>query len=230
MLKRGGSLIQVATITEQVERTVKLGNNYVLKVDGKGIVELLINEIMHLVNNVFYVLELKNNLFNMGQFFEKGLSIEMNGLKTLLEHDMVKGLPTFKSPTQLYKHCLKVKHITNLVNHSSNENKRYILTFIDYLSRKLKNKLVCLYLNFCTLEEAWTRMNPFVSCFRIFGCNGFVHIRDKKKSKLDDKSINDWGEAKTNKTLDANELNPMEESCQADQEKIQTSLNDASTT
>ncbi|RDX75456.1 hypothetical protein CR513_44654, partial [Mucuna pruriens] len=137
--------------------TMKLGNNYVLKVAGK---------VMHLVNDVFYVSELKNNLFSMSQFLEKGLSIEMkenkykvfqgenlifetfmttnrmfaislkfglsrncfnsmpstqvwhsryghlnyNGLKTLLGHDMVKGLPTFKSPTQLCEHCLKGKH------------------------------------------------------------------------------------------------------------------------
>ncbi|RDY12631.1 hypothetical protein CR513_02537, partial [Mucuna pruriens] len=40
----------------------------------------------------------------------------------------------------------------------------------------------------------------------------------------------DWGEAKTSRILDANELNPMEESCQAVEEVIQTSLNDAAIT
>ncbi|RDX62051.1 hypothetical protein CR513_59655, partial [Mucuna pruriens] len=40
----------------------------------------------------------------------------------------------------------------------------------------------------------------------------------------------DQGEAKNNRTLDANELNPMKESCQVVEEVIQTSLNDATVT
>ncbi|RDY12630.1 hypothetical protein CR513_02543, partial [Mucuna pruriens] len=39
-----------------------------------------------------------------------------------------------------------------------------------------------------------------------------------------------YGEAKTSRTRDANELNPMQESCQVVEEVIQTSLNDAATT
>jgi len=198
--------------------TVKLGNNYALKVAGKGTVKLVINEVMHIVTDVFYVPELKNNLLSMGQLLEKGLSIEMkqnrcevfqgetlifetvmttnrmfaisvksgisqkcfearseslaqvwhsryghlsySGLKTLLDLDMVKGLPNFKSPTQLCEHCLKGKHqrdsfprqsrwrasqllqlihsdICGPINLTSNGNKRYILTFIDDLSRKV---------------------------------------------------------------------------------------------
>ncbi|RDX73620.1 hypothetical protein CR513_46744, partial [Mucuna pruriens] len=400
---------------------VKLGNNFVLKVAGKGIVKLLINEVMHLINDVFYVLELKNNLFSIGQFMEKGLSIEMklshnysssmppaqvwhscyghlsySGLKTLLEHDMVKGLPTFKSPTQFCEHCLKGKHQRDLfpqqsnwyasqllqlihfdicgpINPTSYGNKRYILTFIDDLSRKVwvyflvekgealdvfkkfkalvekqvgvsiqilhtdrggeytskefveflneqgiqrqliasytpqqngvakrKNQTIIsmvqsaligrgvprsfwpkvvnwvihilnrsptLVVKNITPKETWSGMKPFVSYFRIFGYIGFVHVPDQKRSKLDDKStkyvllgvseeskayklydsINkkihigrdikfqldvawDWGEAKTSRMLDANKLNPMEESCQAAEEVIQTSLNDAAAT
>ncbi|RDX62156.1 hypothetical protein CR513_59542, partial [Mucuna pruriens] len=115
-------------------------------------------------------------------------------------------------------------------------------------------------------EEAWSGMKPYVSYFRIFGCIGFVHVHDQKRSKLDDKStkcvllgvseeseayklydpINDkihisrdvkfqedaaWdlGEEKTSRTVDANELNSMEKSCQVVKEVIQTSLNDAAT-
>ncbi|XP_027912899.1 uncharacterized protein LOC114172930, partial [Vigna unguiculata] len=32
-------------------------------------------------------------------------------------------------------------------------------------------------------------MKPFVSYFKTFGCIGFVHVPDKKRSKLDDKSV-----------------------------------------
>jgi len=36
--------------------------------------------------------------------------LSYSGLKTLLDLDMVKGLPNFKSPTQLCEHYLKGKH------------------------------------------------------------------------------------------------------------------------
>jgi len=147
---------------------VKLGNNYTLNVVGKGTVKLLINEVMHVVTDVFFVPELKNDLISVGQLLEKGLNIQMkqnkcevfqgetlifetfmttnrifaifgksgvshncfeassmstahvwhsryghlsySGLRTLLDLDMVKGLPGFKSPTQLGEHCVKGKH------------------------------------------------------------------------------------------------------------------------
>lgn len=40
-----------------------------------------------------------------------------------------------------------------------------------------------------TPEEAWCRIKPSVSYFRIFGCIGYVHVPYQKKNKLDDKSI-----------------------------------------
>lgn len=114
---------------------------------------------MHFLNDVFYVPELKNNLFSVRKLLERGLAVEMkqnkcifetfmttnhmfaisvkygvsqsyfqvdfvppaqawhsrygqlsyNGLKTLMEHDMVKGFPSFKPTSQLCGHCLKGK-------------------------------------------------------------------------------------------------------------------------
>lgn len=40
-----------------------------------------------------------------------------------------------------------------------------------------------------TPEEAWSGRKPSVEHFRIFGCIGYVHIPDVKRTKLDDKSI-----------------------------------------
>lgn len=39
-----------------------------------------------------------------------------------------------------------------------------------------------------TPEEAWSGTKPAVKYFRVFGCIGYVHIRDQKRRKLDDKS------------------------------------------
>jgi len=38
------------------------------------------------------------------------------------------------------------------------------------------------------LEEAWSGNKPYVHYFRVFGCITHVHIPDKQRSKLDDKS------------------------------------------
>ena len=40
-----------------------------------------------------------------------------------------------------------------------------------------------------TPEEVWSGRKPSVEHFRIFGCIGYVHIPDVKRSKLDDKSV-----------------------------------------
>jgi hypothetical protein len=37
-------------------------------------------------------------------------------------------------------------------------------------------------------EEAWSGNKPYVHYFRVFGCIAHVHIPDKQRSKLDDKS------------------------------------------
>lgn len=39
-----------------------------------------------------------------------------------------------------------------------------------------------------TPEEAWSSQKPVVEYFRVFGCIGYVHIRNQKRRKLDDKS------------------------------------------
>lgn len=40
-----------------------------------------------------------------------------------------------------------------------------------------------------TLEETWTSRKPNVSNLKVFGCHAFMHIPDKRRSKLDPKSI-----------------------------------------
>ena len=40
-----------------------------------------------------------------------------------------------------------------------------------------------------TLEEAWSGVKPNVDYFRVFECIGHVHVSDRKRKKLDDKSF-----------------------------------------
>ncbi|KAK9121298.1 hypothetical protein Syun_018915 [Stephania yunnanensis] len=58
---------------------VKLGNNHKLVVDGKGVVKITFNGISYVVNDVYYVPELKNNLLSVGQLQEKGLDVLFKG-------------------------------------------------------------------------------------------------------------------------------------------------------
>ncbi|TXG51085.1 hypothetical protein EZV62_023609 [Acer yangbiense] len=54
---------------------VKLGNNSRMTVMGKGNVRLKVNGLTHVVTEVFFVPDLKNNLLSIGQLQEKGLAI-----------------------------------------------------------------------------------------------------------------------------------------------------------
>ena len=62
-------------LDEKFRQLVKLGNNTRMTVLGKGKIKLVLNGMQHMVTNVFYVPELKNNLLSIGQLQEKGLAI-----------------------------------------------------------------------------------------------------------------------------------------------------------
>ena len=62
-------------IDESFRKSVKLGNNSSIDVVGKGKIHLQINQLSQIITEVFYIPELKNNLFSIGQLQEKGLGI-----------------------------------------------------------------------------------------------------------------------------------------------------------
>ncbi|KAJ4710246.1 Retrovirus-related Pol polyprotein from transposon TNT 1-94 [Melia azedarach] len=51
---------------------IKLGNNTGMDVLGKGNVRLKVNDFTHVVSEVFFMLELKNNILSIGQLQQKG--------------------------------------------------------------------------------------------------------------------------------------------------------------
>ncbi|KAL4554001.1 hypothetical protein LXL04_039876 [Taraxacum kok-saghyz] len=54
--------------------TVKLGNNTRMAVEGKGNLKLMLNGTNYVIRDVYFVLELKNNLLSIGQLQQKGLT------------------------------------------------------------------------------------------------------------------------------------------------------------
>ncbi|XP_014511418.1 uncharacterized protein LOC106770105 [Vigna radiata var. radiata] len=70
-----GNKLWFVNLEEESSKTVKLGNDIHMKVVAKGSIRMQINGISHVLNDVYYIPELKNNLLSLGQLQEKGLTI-----------------------------------------------------------------------------------------------------------------------------------------------------------
>jgi len=68
---KGWFLVQKKVST----KTVKLGNDMTMKVVAKGSVRMQVDGVTQIISNVYFVPELKNNLLNLGQLQEIGLTI-----------------------------------------------------------------------------------------------------------------------------------------------------------
>lgn len=75
-----------SNLNESFRQMVKLGNNSRMTVIGKGNVRLKVNGSSHVVTEVLYVPELKNNLLSIGQLQEKGLAILIQHGKCKIYH------------------------------------------------------------------------------------------------------------------------------------------------
>jgi hypothetical protein len=62
-------------LDDQFIHTVKLGNNSKMAVIGKGNVRMKVNGITQVFSEVYYILELKNNLLSIRQLQDKGVTI-----------------------------------------------------------------------------------------------------------------------------------------------------------
>ena len=74
-----GDRVMFTELDESFRHSVKLGNNSRMNVVGKGSVKLLLNGINHVITEVYYAPELKNNLLSIGQLQERGLAILIQG-------------------------------------------------------------------------------------------------------------------------------------------------------
>jgi len=62
-------------LDEVFREKVKLGNDSNMSVMGKGSIQMLVNNKIHNLDDVFYIPELKSNLISLGQLQEAGCSI-----------------------------------------------------------------------------------------------------------------------------------------------------------
>jgi hypothetical protein len=75
-----------SNLNESFRQIVKLGNNMKMSVMGKRNVRLQVSEFVHVITEVFYVPELRNNLLSIGQLQEKGLTIFFQHRKCQIYH------------------------------------------------------------------------------------------------------------------------------------------------
>jgi hypothetical protein len=62
-------------LDKSFRESMKLGNDSSLTVQGKGNIRMEVNGFVHVITEVFYVPDLKNNLLSIGQLQEKGLTV-----------------------------------------------------------------------------------------------------------------------------------------------------------
>ncbi|KAL0285423.1 UNVERIFIED_CONTAM: Retrovirus-related Pol polyprotein from transposon TNT 1-94 [Sesamum calycinum] len=58
---------------------VKLGDNHIVKVEGKGSVAINTKKGTRIINDVMYIPNLRTNLFSVGQMMEKGYTLHFGG-------------------------------------------------------------------------------------------------------------------------------------------------------
>jgi hypothetical protein len=60
---------------ENIKESVKLRDDSIIQVKGKGNLKLCIGGITQIISDVYYMTGLKNNLLSIGQLQQKGLTI-----------------------------------------------------------------------------------------------------------------------------------------------------------
>ncbi|KAL0299552.1 UNVERIFIED_CONTAM: hypothetical protein Sradi_6615000 [Sesamum radiatum] len=67
------------TLDESFKTNVKLGDNHIVKVEGKGSVAINTKKGTRVIHDVMYILNLRTNLFSVGQMMEKGYTLHFGG-------------------------------------------------------------------------------------------------------------------------------------------------------
>ncbi|WKA06415.1 hypothetical protein VitviT2T_024314 [Vitis vinifera] len=70
-----GNKLWFSDLDEEFRQSVNLGNNSKMTVLGKGNIRMQVYGVTQVITDVFYILELRNNLLSVGQLQEKGVAI-----------------------------------------------------------------------------------------------------------------------------------------------------------
>jgi len=103
-------------------KTVKLGNDTTMAVAAKGDIQVCINDISHIIIDVYYIPELKTNLLSLGQLQEKGLAVLIqhdtckifHPDRGLLPHTSMKGNKMFYLTSSMNPHKSQCLHVSDV--------------------------------------------------------------------------------------------------------------------
>ena len=115
----GGVKEYFSDLSEKFRDSIKLSNNTSLVVLGKDNIRLQVNGTTHIIIEVFYVIELTNNLLSIGQLQKRGLAVTFQyGRCKAFHHE--KGLiintkmsenRMFKQHFNLYRQCASTQSL-----------------------------------------------------------------------------------------------------------------------
>lgn len=136
---------------------------------------------------------------------EKESGVSLNGLRTdrggefnsneftnfCAKHGIRRQLTVAYIPQQNGVAERKNRTIMNMVRCMLTEKKLPKTLWAEAVnwSVHVLNRSPTLAVSNTTPEEAWSKIKPSVSHFRIFGCTAYVHIPDNQRTKLDEKSF-----------------------------------------
>ncbi|KAM1285680.1 hypothetical protein EV1_028233 [Malus domestica] len=81
-----GNQIMFCDLDSSFRESVKLGNDSSFTIQGKGKILMEVNGFVHVITEVFYMPDLKNNLLNIGQLQEEGLAVLIQRGKCKIFH------------------------------------------------------------------------------------------------------------------------------------------------
>ncbi|KAH7550267.1 hypothetical protein JRO89_XS13G0163300 [Xanthoceras sorbifolium] len=152
--------------------------------DGKESVKLLLNRINHVVVEVYYIPELRNNLLSIGQLQERGLGIVITGEMCKIFHPE-KGLII---QTNMSANKMFILHTQSSAPFQA-QCDHCFHTKAQNLSHLWHRRCPPLAVKDVTPNEAWSGVKPSVDYFWVFGCIAHVHIPEARRTKLDSRSI-----------------------------------------
>ncbi|KAL0430353.1 UNVERIFIED_CONTAM: Retrovirus-related Pol polyprotein from transposon TNT 1-94 [Sesamum radiatum] len=123
-------------LDESFKTNVKLGDNHIVKVEGKGSVAINTRKGTRIINDVMYIPNLRTNLFSVGQMMEKVTLYNSEEIRALFMTTKIKLL-------SLQKNLWRAKAVLELIHTDvcgpmrtpSHEQNRYFILFIDDYSR-----------------------------------------------------------------------------------------------
>ncbi|TXG57024.1 hypothetical protein EZV62_018337 [Acer yangbiense] len=156
-----GDKTMFCELNEGFRQLVKLGNNTRMTVLGKGNVKLYLDGFHHVVTDMFYVPELKNNLLSVGQLQEKGLTILIKTGMCKIYHP-VRGL--------IIQTKMTANRMFILMARAQVKEASCFHAPAQDLSHLWHCRCPTLAVKDVTPKEAWSGVKPSVEHFRVFGC------------------------------------------------------------